>query len=323
MKRNRQAFTLIEVLAAMAVLAILVLALMRIFGEASRAFQRSTTTVMRNAAARAAMDMLARDLEGMVIDERMACYYEQNTAAIDTFQCDRVSFITTAGEPDDQRSYLAVEYFVTNNWDRSKGAFDTGYEMWVLKRRTCELKALREQGVDPFSVEDKEWWKQRVGVEAAGQYGGEVIAENVVRFDLYICDESGHLIQESCPDCNPASRAYFYPGRNQFYSSSRDICRSEWPEPRISTNSCPAQKAAGLAWPSNRPPAFIDVYLQVASEDGVKKASAMRRVYEQKGWADYIGQIMRLLNRESNILLRRIYPTMRQGEADHPMEYAD
>ena len=78
--RNRlKAFTLIEVLAAMAVLLILMLALVRIFSEASAASQKANVTVHRNAAARVALAMIRDDLQGAIVDHKLAMYSQGNT----------------------------------------------------------------------------------------------------------------------------------------------------------------------------------------------------------------------------------------------------
>ena len=59
---GKSAFTLIEVLAAMAVLVILVLALTRMFVESASITKRGTTTLMRNSVNETAMDTILQKL---------------------------------------------------------------------------------------------------------------------------------------------------------------------------------------------------------------------------------------------------------------------
>ena len=69
-------FTLIEVLAAMAVLVILVLALTRMFMESASITKRGTTALMRNSTMQTAMETLLQDAESMMVNDRLACYVE-------------------------------------------------------------------------------------------------------------------------------------------------------------------------------------------------------------------------------------------------------
>ena len=102
----RAGFTLIEVLAAMAVLVLLVLALTRMFGEAANITKRGTTALMRNSVGETAMDSILQDLDCMIVNERIACAKIAGKVLgggeddFDTFYC-----ITTSGDQDDDMPY--------------------------------------------------------------------------------------------------------------------------------------------------------------------------------------------------------------------------
>ena len=95
---SRTAFTLIEVLAAMAVLVILVLALTRMFGEAASITRKGSTALVRNSAGETALETLLQDTEGMAVNERLGCYVEADVLDKGGFGFDDVWFITTSGE---------------------------------------------------------------------------------------------------------------------------------------------------------------------------------------------------------------------------------
>lgn len=116
---KRSAFTLVEVLAAMAVLVLLVLALTRMFVEASSISKRGTTMLMRNSTMETAMETLLQDAESMVVNDRLACYVVANTMddpdeVPNGFGFDDVWFIGTSGDQDDDMPYEYFHFYVTN-----------------------------------------------------------------------------------------------------------------------------------------------------------------------------------------------------------------
>ena len=70
--RNNAAFTLIELLSAMTVLAILMLICGNVFSSSTRAWENSTTRVEQNTAGRAVMDLLTKQLCTALISTQMA-----------------------------------------------------------------------------------------------------------------------------------------------------------------------------------------------------------------------------------------------------------
>ena len=106
---KRRAFTLIEVLASMAVLMILTLALTRMFLSASDITSRGMTSIARNSVGETAMDSILSDLDCMVVNDRIACCKIADTVA---GRFDTIYFIGTYGDNDDDMPYEYFNYFV-------------------------------------------------------------------------------------------------------------------------------------------------------------------------------------------------------------------
>jgi len=274
-------FTLVEVLAAMAVLVILMMGLMRIYPEAVKAFQKGNTAVEQASSVRAAMDVIRRDFEGLVVDRRLAMYQ-----VADEFSnnYDAVFFSSMGVQPTDAdtRSYMLVWYYVdiTNR----------GYNVYRLKRATRRFDVSRATySVDPMVEPTRRWWMHN-----KGGFDHEVILENVVRFDIYIHDVDGNLIST-------------VEGGVQFYDSTRKIALT-----------------GGGTYPSNKPPAYVDVFLQVTSPQAEKEASFLfekMQMVPPKDRDYYFKMANDKLYRESRIVLERITPRMGPAEVLHPLSY--
>ena len=178
-------FTLIEVLAAMAVLVVLMLALTRMFVEAAGISKRGTTMLMRNSTLETAMETLLQDAESMLVNDRLACYVEADTvdAGSDGFGFDDVWFIGTSGDQDDDMPYEYFHFYVSESIvTNSLGA---AYKRFSLKKERVIFSVADDRGelfaLDPL---DTQWWKK--GKRMASIYwDDQVLAENVVRFDIY------------------------------------------------------------------------------------------------------------------------------------------
>ncbi|HPG01215.1 MAG TPA: prepilin-type N-terminal cleavage/methylation domain-containing protein [Kiritimatiellia bacterium] len=296
MKSARQsAFTLIEVLASMAVLLLITLALSRLFAEATRAYTRATTTASRAATIRAAMDMISSDLEGLAVDRRLAMLKEANIVD-DNY--DAICFSTTSGPRDYEngatRAYEQVIYYVTNRQDK-------GYTTYILSRVWRSDGSSRAAGIDSLGKQ-REWWNFHkypyAGIDTTGGgYKFDRIAENVVRFDIWICSLSGENMQTDAygiwGDYQVFSSIYDYPGFN------------------------PPQS-------SNVPPAYIDIYLQIASDDAMKKASAL--LAGSEGSSGDVKERLRaaayaILYQDSTVYINRLAPSMGLAERLHPLPY--
>lgn len=290
-KKHKSAFTLIEVLASMAVLLLITLALSRLFAEASRAYTRAGTTVARAAAIRAAMDMMIADFEGMVVDQRLAMHKEAN---IVDQNYDVICFSTTSGVKDyengNERAYTQVIYYVTNRQDK-------GYSTFVLNRVSRSDGSSREAGIDSLGRQ-REWWNfdkyPYAGIDTiGGGYLFERIVENVVRLDIWVCGPANQNLETD---------AYGVWGQAEVFSSIYDY--------------------DGLS--SNVPPAYVDIYLQVASDDAMRKASSLfegsRNVSGGEG--DRLrAAAYAILYQDSTVYVHRMVPLGAMAERLHPSPY--
>lgn len=277
--RRRGGFTLIEVLAATAVLVVLLLAMLRIFNDANDLYLKGSRTVLRNNSGRAVMDIIARDLEGVIINKHFAAQQFANTFSNDY---DSLYFITMTGDPGDGRCFQLVKYscMVTNI---------NGYNTYRLKRYSMDYATAIKNGVDPFSNndEDREWWTRFDSPALAGPRFEEDLIDNVVRFDLYTHDQNGNIIGKYLGSRN---------GQDYYrWASTRDD-----------------------GYPADTPFGFMDVYLQVTSEDAMKRAHYLRA----GGGPGGDRNARRLMDQDSNVLIRRIVPLLGASEVAQPMWFA-
>jgi type II secretory pathway pseudopilin PulG len=187
---NVRAFTLVEILAAMAVLVVLVLGLARAFNDSVAAFRRGVTTVERNGAVQVAMEQIARDLDGAIVNERFAMY--QVADQVDS-NFDALWFVTTTSDQDtagdaDPSAYHFVRYYVSTQTITYIGM---QYKKFRLMRETWKMQLLRARNVDPMGA-DKQWWDR-----APSAAGSETVTilDNVIRFDVYVHNHDGELIR--------------------------------------------------------------------------------------------------------------------------------
>jgi len=263
-KFNR-GFTIIEVLASMAVLVLIMLGMARIFPQASKAFQTGVEIADRNAAMQAALDMIIRDIENLVVDNRFGFFKDADVMG---GNYDEFYFVSTS-ESDNKsgRDYLQMRYYVTGDTNTTEiGSYATA----ILKRWTREFNSSR--GGDPMATND--FWNHSL----VGSYTGEgaELLRNVVRFDVYV---AGY-------------EAIAHPTSTNLVTNGDDF---DWFDRGANTNQPPKE------------PHFIDIYLQVASDAAMKKYSLLKSTGQDTLAND-------LVNRDSSVLVTRIYPTQMSHE---------
>jgi len=273
---KRSGFTLIEVLAAMAVLVVLILALTRMFTEAADITKRGTTTLMRNSVGETAMDSILQDLDCMVVNERIACAKiagEVLGGGEDDF--DTFYFIGTAGDQDDDMPYEYFKYYVApKTVTNSLGAKYTRYDL-VKSRMIMAVGASAENGPPFYALRkaNQNWWDL---FEEKSQ-DQDVLAENVVMFDIY------------CQRWDTGKDFVTY--QDDFYSSD------------------------ALAGTSNIPPVAVDVMLVLASPEAAIEGGMLIAAGEtQRGWevlnrdaSVLIGRAMPMMGPTYYRLQRRTY----------------
>lgn len=274
-------FTLIEVLASMAVLMILTLALTRMFLSASDITARGMTSIARNSVGETAMDSILQDLDCMIVNERIACCKIADTVE-DRF--DTIYFMGTNGDNDDDMPYEYFNYFVkpavvTN----SLGAVYKRFDL-VKSRVIMAVGASRK--FYALLEDDKEWWNLFDEKLSLSEQDHEVLAENVVGFEVYCQD------WDSGEDLNSPGTIHWNGKSRTYFSSAKPMKIRDKTGKNITV--------------SNLPPVAFDVKLKItspeAAEEGGMLLAAGGSDNERRGWE--------LLNREASTLFGRAMPMM-------------
>ncbi len=234
---GKRGFTLIEVLASMAVLVILVLSLTRMFMEAASITRRGTTALMRNSTGETAMETLLQDAEGMVVSDRLACYVKADVTDKNGFGFDDVWFISTSGDQDDDLPYEYFHYFVEENlYTDAMGAPHLRFDLMKERMIFAVGDNIAYLGANGrFYAMDTNylrWWNWASNYPST-LWDRQVLADNVVRFDIY------------CTGWDGTGWMGGYSGVHQFDSTMGPNGKS----------------------PTNVPPAAFDIYLQVTSPE--------------------------------------------------------
>ena len=266
----RNAFTLIEVLAAMAVLVILILALTRMFMESANITKRGTTALMRNSVGETAMDSILQDLDCMLVNERIACAKIAGKVLgggeddFDTFY-----LITTSGDQDDDMPYEYVKLYIRpSTVTNSLGAVYRRYDL-VKSRVVMAVGASPTSGKPFYALRkgDQEWWDLFETIPINNQ-DYEILAENVVMFDIY------------CQRWDTGT---------DFTTSGDDFFSSD-----------------SLAGMSNIPPVAVDVMLVLTSPESAVEGGMLiatgDSALERRGWE--------ILHRDASVLIGRAMPMM-------------
>ena len=270
---KRSAFTLIEVLASMAVLMVLTLALTRMFISASDITSRGMTSIARNSVGETAMESILQDLDCMVVNERIACCKIANDV---NKVFDTIYFIGTNGDNDDDMPYEYFNYYVKENTvTNTLGAVYTRFDL--VKARVVMASGVGAgQYAKAFYAlrpQDTEWWDDdKFGKVSKDE---EVLAENVVSFDVYCQNwENGDYADN-------AGQGTDYPS---YYS----------------TEIMPKTGA------SNLPPVSFDVQLKITSPEAAVEGGMLIAA----GDKDSVERGWELLNREASTLFGRAMPMM-------------
>lgn len=269
MKRN--AFTLVEVLASMAVLMILTLSLTRMFLSASDITSRGMTAIARNSVGETAMESILSDLDCMVANERIACCKFADDVETDSFGFDTIYFIGTNGDNDDEMPYEYFKYFVkpvvaTNSLGAVYKRFDLVKSRVIMAvGATNRFYALRAER------KHQEWWDAFDDIPLSKQ-DHEVLAENVVSFDVY------------CQSWANGGLADNAENGKAFYSTM-------------------PMKGMGV---SNLPPVSFDIHLKITSPEAAIEGGMLLAADGDDNHA----RGRELLNREATSLFGRAMPMM-------------
>ena len=123
--QHRHPFTLVELMAAMAVFMIMMLLLMRFTNTANTAWSQSDANMKVFSDARAALDLIDQDLRGIVLSDEPGAEVELATAP------DLLTFVSTVGEDDAYASKLVeVSYKLSGSTLQRKEVGDNDSTNW-------------------------------------------------------------------------------------------------------------------------------------------------------------------------------------------------
>ena len=278
---KRRAFTLIEVLASMAVLMVLTLALTRMFISASDITSRGMTSIARNSVGETAMESILQDLDCMVVNERIACCKIADTVE---GRFDTIYFVGTFGDNDDDMPYEYFNYFVSTNIVTN--ALGAVYKRFDLVKSRVIMAVGAKNKFYALLPDDKEWWNLFDKELSLNEQDHEVLAENVVGFEVYCQDWA------TGQDLNSPGTIKWNGGNRTFFSSAKSMAIKD--------------KAGHSITVSNLPPVAFDVKLKVTSPEAAMEGGMLLAAggadNEQRGWE--------LINREASTLFGRAMPMM-------------
>ncbi len=278
---KRRAFTLIEVLASMAVLMVLTLALTRMFISASDITSRGMTSIARNSVGETAMESILQDLDCMVVNERVACCKIADTVE---GRFDTIYFIGTYGDNDDDMPYEYFNYFVSTNIVTN--ALGAVYKRFDLVKSRVVMAVGAKNKFYALLPDDKEWWELFDQELSLSEQDHEVLAENVVGFEVY-CQN-----WETGDDLNSPGTLRWNGGNRTFFSSAKSMSIKD--------------KTGHSIVVSNLPPVAFDVKLKITSPEAATEGGMLLAAggsdNEKRGWE--------LLNREASTLFGRAMPMM-------------
>jgi prepilin-type N-terminal cleavage/methylation domain-containing protein len=242
----QRGFTLVELLAAMAIVTLLVLLMARIFTESTNMWSFGTRRITGAAEARVIMDYLVREMSMAIADEVITFKLNSDQDALYGVYSygagsDEVAFVAMvrAGDTYFRRTANQFVYFIAPMVDENIDPIPNRYRL-VRTRRTQSMFN-NERNRDRGAYNNPEWWRDMPPdwTENRGPQGFlalETIAENVAAFEVWAWSANGN-------------------------------------DYRFSYNS---------ADEGNMLPLWVDIYLELLGEDQAVQAAALWSIDEQR-----------------------------------------
>ncbi len=183
-------FSLIEILSAMAILAVMVTMLTRIFSESERAWQLGVGRAELNSEGRAALTMLANDLQYAVADPviTFAMGTDRDGSASYGFTNSEICFASLQHDSsgDAPRTVREVHYWVREMTDKD----DKPLGRYELVRGYFS-EAIVGSNYKKHCYHNRDWWKSVANGGAGRPSANGVVAENIAALAFYAPNTNG------------------------------------------------------------------------------------------------------------------------------------
>ncbi len=185
LQKANMGFTLVELLAATSILVLLVMLLAQLFMQTSTMWDRGTSRTDMNTMARAALNLMQRELEVAIISDDIAMRVND----------DRIFFVSLVGNLSDPSTYergtVELGYYVDLTRDLNGNAIPDRFSLYRAAN-TQNLNFLR----------DSDWWNVTWASPGAWSPGDELIVKNVhsVEFTYWYFDPANVLVDRATID---------------------------------------------------------------------------------------------------------------------------
>jgi len=256
--RSKGGFTLVEILASMAVLLVLVALMGRLFSDATKTWTLATRRADANMEARAVLDFIARDIQQAVADDVLGFRLSSEDKEVFGtgglgWMNDAMWFVSLNNDPDSgaPRAAREVRYYVTDMEDLS-GV--------VMKGRYKLMRATKTEHATCYS-------KYRFWDDWASTSGASVvIAENVASFEVWCMGVSN----------SPTGPVY------------KNLGSYNTPSEAIPPWYYGSQNVWARGYQYHKLPAYVEILFTKMDEPDAIRAAEMFKGGNQAGARDYV-----------------------------------
>ncbi len=272
-RRNRCAFSLIEIMVVVSLMTVIVLGLMAMFGQTQRAFRSSMTQVDVLATGRATMDLLVRELE------QMTAAYRTNVDNFYVTRADLAPLVQVLPGTTEKRTNVLEEFFFLTR--ENQQWIGTGYFTTNNAGVATLFRFYTNAPVTSIAHFTSAFERQISLVnQKSALASANRIADGIVHLKVQAYNTNGYPIVRS-PDLNLI---------------------------RVQTNDFPAM--IKYSFRSNAVPAYLEVELGILEERTLERARSIpNQVARRKFLEDRAGQVHLFRQR---IPVRNVDPTAYQ-----------
>lgn len=192
-KKACSGFTMIELMAAMAILIMITLFVGRIFSDTSKIFTLGTRRMIQAMDGRAVVDFMVREMSSAVFDDVLVFAHKPNAKTVLGMDSDFVYFVSSEqqAQPNGSQPYRQVKqvsYHIEQMQDYSNTAIPNRFAIVRDGRNTM--------GANYTCYTDPTWWQASYMTDSGSFSGSHVVlAENVRTLEFWMYDTAGQLIK--------------------------------------------------------------------------------------------------------------------------------